>query len=146
MGSKHKRIAIEITSNTMRREDEKKKFVLYRDVLRVPEYFQFDPTEDYLKPPMRRLSPAGRRLRADHAGRRPAPQRRAWPAPGARRHGTPVVRPGDRATPLTPRELAAQAEQQAAQAQRRAEAAEAEIDRLNRELDELRRRPSPAGE
>ena len=29
------------------------KWKLYRDVLKVPEYFQFDPTEDYLKPPCR---------------------------------------------------------------------------------------------
>ena len=28
------------------------KLALYRDVLRVPEYFQFDPTEDYLRPPL----------------------------------------------------------------------------------------------
>jgi Uma2 family endonuclease len=45
-------VVIEITSKTTRREDEKKKLILYRDVLKVPEYFQFDPTEDYLKPPM----------------------------------------------------------------------------------------------
>jgi len=25
---------------------------VHRDVLKVPEYFQFDPTEDYLKPPL----------------------------------------------------------------------------------------------
>ena len=43
-------VVIEITSKTTRREDQKKKRTLYRDVLRVPEYFQFDPTEDYLKP------------------------------------------------------------------------------------------------
>jgi Uma2 family endonuclease len=44
-------MVIEITSKTTRREDENKKRVLYRDVLKVPEYFQFDPTQDYLKPP-----------------------------------------------------------------------------------------------
>ena len=43
-------VIIEITSKTTWREDQKKKPVLYRDVLKVPEYFQFDPTEDYLKP------------------------------------------------------------------------------------------------
>lgn len=43
-------VVIEITSKTTRREDQNKKLVLYRDVLKVPEYFQFDPTEDYLKP------------------------------------------------------------------------------------------------
>ncbi len=43
-------VVIEITSKTTRREDQNKKLALYRDVLQVPEYFQFDPTEDYLKP------------------------------------------------------------------------------------------------
>jgi hypothetical protein len=45
-------LVIEITSKTTRREDQTKKRSLYRDVLKVPEYFQFDPTEDYLKPSM----------------------------------------------------------------------------------------------
>ncbi len=41
---------IEITSKTTSREDIKKKLDIYRDVLKVPEYFLFDPTQDYLKP------------------------------------------------------------------------------------------------
>ena len=41
---------IEITTKTTKREDQNKKRVLYRDVLKISEYFQFDPTEDYLKP------------------------------------------------------------------------------------------------
>jgi Uma2 family endonuclease len=44
-------VVIEITSKTTRREDQTKKLTLYRDVLQVAEYFQFDPTEDYLRPP-----------------------------------------------------------------------------------------------
>ena len=43
---------IEITSKSTRGEDQRKKKELYRAVLQVPEYFQFDPTEDYLKPPL----------------------------------------------------------------------------------------------
>jgi Uma2 family endonuclease len=43
---------IELTSSTTRREDMAHKFALYRDVLRVKEYFLFDPFEDYLDPPM----------------------------------------------------------------------------------------------
>ncbi len=43
-------VVVEITSKTTRSEDQKKKWLLYRDVLKIPEYFQFDPTEDYLKP------------------------------------------------------------------------------------------------
>ena len=44
-------VVIEVTSKTTRKEDKQKKWLLYRDVLRVAEYFLFDPTEDYLKPP-----------------------------------------------------------------------------------------------
>jgi Uma2 family endonuclease len=43
---------IEITSKSTQREDKHTKKTLYRDVLKVTEYFQFDPTEDYLKPPL----------------------------------------------------------------------------------------------
>ncbi len=43
---------LELTSKTTRREDQVKKRALYRDVLRVREYFLFDPTEDYLTPPL----------------------------------------------------------------------------------------------
>jgi len=43
---------IEVTSSSTRKEDIKKKFDLYQDVLKVPEYFLFDPRGDYLKPPL----------------------------------------------------------------------------------------------
>ncbi len=43
---------IEITSKTTRREDKGKKFVLYRDVLKVTEYILFDPKGEYLDPPL----------------------------------------------------------------------------------------------
>ena len=45
-------VVIEITSKSTKREDKTKKWELYRDVLKIAEYFQFDPTEDYLKPPL----------------------------------------------------------------------------------------------
>jgi Uma2 family endonuclease len=41
---------IELTSSSTRKEDTTKKFKLYRDVLKVREYFLFDPRGDYLKP------------------------------------------------------------------------------------------------
>ncbi|MBL8796696.1 MAG: Uma2 family endonuclease [Planctomycetia bacterium] len=44
--------AIELTSSSTRAEDTKKKFLLYQDVLKVPEYFLFDPKDDYLDPPL----------------------------------------------------------------------------------------------
>jgi len=47
---KNPAFVIELTSASTRREDKKKKFALYRDVLKVTEYFLFDPFGDYLKP------------------------------------------------------------------------------------------------
>jgi Uma2 family endonuclease len=43
-------VVIEITSKKTRKEDLGKKFDVYREVLRVPEYFLFDPLEEYLEP------------------------------------------------------------------------------------------------
>jgi Uma2 family endonuclease len=43
---------IEVTSKTTRKEDTVKKFNLYQDILRVPEYFLCDPRGEYLKPPL----------------------------------------------------------------------------------------------
>lgn len=45
-------VVIEITSRTTRKIDEKKKPKLYRK-LGVQEYFQYDPTGDYLQPALR---------------------------------------------------------------------------------------------
>jgi Uma2 family endonuclease len=43
-------VVIEVTSKKTRKEDLGKKLELYRDVLRVREYFLFDPLEEYLEP------------------------------------------------------------------------------------------------
>ena len=43
-------VVIELTSKSTKNEDLKKKFQLYQDVLKVSEYFLFDPLGDYLKP------------------------------------------------------------------------------------------------
>jgi len=43
-------VVIELTSSSTRNEDIRTKFALYQDVLRVPEYFLFDPYKDYLDP------------------------------------------------------------------------------------------------
>ncbi len=56
-------VVIEVTSKTTKENDRKKKLVLYRDVLRVPEYFQFDPTEDYLRPSLQGILITSSRLR-----------------------------------------------------------------------------------
>jgi Uma2 family endonuclease len=46
-------VAIELTSPSTRRQDESAKLVLYRDVLKVREYFLFDPLKEYLKPSLK---------------------------------------------------------------------------------------------
>ena len=46
------RLVIELTSSSTRKEDTSKKFESYRDVLKVREYFLFDPRGDYLTPSM----------------------------------------------------------------------------------------------
>ena len=43
-------VVVELTSSSTQKEDTVKKFALYQDVLKVPEYFLFDPFGDYLKP------------------------------------------------------------------------------------------------
>jgi hypothetical protein len=43
-------VVIELTSSSTKKEDTEKKFKLYRDVLKVREYFLFDPKRDYLTP------------------------------------------------------------------------------------------------
>ena len=156
-------VVIEVTSKTTRREDQTKKRTLYQDVLRVPEYFQIDPTEDYLKPPFQ-----GHRLvegcyepirRID--GRLPSLVLGLLLERNGPRLDLIDPATGDRL--LTRRERAAEADIRRAEAdrrraeadrlrseeeRRRAEAdaraaeAEAEADRLRRELEELRRRLS----
>lgn len=56
-------IVIEITSKSTRREDLRQKFALYRDVLRVREYFLYDPCGDYLSPPLQGYRLAGKTYR-----------------------------------------------------------------------------------
>ncbi|HJT77947.1 MAG TPA: Uma2 family endonuclease, partial [Gemmataceae bacterium] len=51
-------LVIEFTSESTREEDMDDKLSLYRDTLRVQEYFLFDPFAEYLEPPLR-----GHRLR-----------------------------------------------------------------------------------
>src|SRR5579862_8545157 len=48
-------VVFEFTSKKMRYEDMRKKRPLYEQMLKVAEYFQFDPTGDYLKPRLQGL-------------------------------------------------------------------------------------------
>jgi len=43
------RLVVEVTSKKTKKEDLNDKFAKYQDELKVPEYFLFDPTGDYLK-------------------------------------------------------------------------------------------------
>jgi Uma2 family endonuclease len=152
-------VVIEITSKTTREADQKKKFVLYRDVLKVPEYFLFDPLEDYLKP-----STQGYRLRRRlYAPIGPVQGR--FPSTGLGLHlerdgsALRLFDPASDRRLLTPREQAAQnlVNQQLAEAARlrseaallnadtRARLAEIESERLRREIEGLKRRLGPAG-
>jgi len=116
-------VVLELTSSSTRHEDTTRKFERYRDVLRVREYFLFDPYEDYLEPSMQ-----GYRLRAGQyvtihpqAGRLPS-----------QLLGLHLERDGSDLRmwdPATGRHLQT-ARQQLADALRRAEQAEAEVARL----------------
>lgn len=137
---------VEITSKSTKQEDRKKKFEIYRDILKVPELVLFDPTEDYLDPPLQgfRLSrgnyipvkPVGGRIPSRvlglHLGRDGTKLRLFDPTSGER---------------LPTRLEARQAAERRAEEQRR-RAEEAEIaqkrlveenERLRREIEALRR-------
>jgi Uma2 family endonuclease len=132
-------VVMEITSKTTRREDQKKKLVLYRDVLKVPEYFQFDPTEDYLRPPMQghRLDQGNYVPIAAIDGRLPSTvlgmhlerdglELRLYDPVAGRRL-------------LKREERIAEAETARQRADQRTQQAEAEIERMRREIEALRR-------
>src|SRR5262249_50450310 len=50
---KSPQMIIELTSKSTRKEDLDTKYKLYQDVLKVQEYFLFDPFAEYLNPPLR---------------------------------------------------------------------------------------------
>ncbi|HMB08627.1 MAG TPA: Uma2 family endonuclease [Isosphaeraceae bacterium] len=148
-------VVIEITSKTTRRKDQKKKLILYRDALKVPEYFQFDPTEDYLKPPMQghrlvegqyvSIEPIEGRLPSAllglHLERDGLELRLYDPSTGHR-----LLKPRERmieaeaAAEAARREAEAEAAEQLAE--ERAQLVEAENERLRREMDALLRKLS----
>jgi Uma2 family endonuclease len=146
---------IEVTSKTTRREDQGKKRDLYRDVLRVPEYFLFDPFAEYLKPPLqgyRRerdeyipIEPVDGRLPSAVTGlllERDGQSLRLYsPALGRWLHTTDEKVAAAEAH-------AAEAVAQAAQTDARLAAAEAELERLRREIEAMKRAkangPGPA--
>jgi Uma2 family endonuclease len=120
-------VVFEVTSNRTKREDLGLKKKLYAR-LGVQEYFPYDPTADYLQPPLQGFW-------LDNEAYRPLP-------PGAdgsllsRELGLRLV---DASGTLQLYDLAGG--QRLLTAEERAEAAEAEVDRLRAELEQLRGRP-----
>jgi Uma2 family endonuclease len=134
-------LVIELTSSSTRDEDLEHKFLLYQNVLSVPEYFLFDPYGEYLDPPLQgyrleqgvyvRIEPVDGRLPSVvlslHLERHDTELRLVDPATGQW-----LPTPGERLEQVEADRLREQAARQQA---------EAEIDLLRRELDALRQRP-----
>jgi Uma2 family endonuclease len=147
-------VVIEITSKTTRREDQTKKLVLYRDVLKVPEYFRFDPTEDYLKPPLQGyrldagqyvpIAPVEGRLPSAllglHLERRGTELRLYDPAAGRC-----LLTPAERAADATAAQQRAETAQQRAEtAQQRAETAQQREAEARQRAEQERKREAEA--
>ena len=124
-------VVIELTSSSTRRVDTRQKFDLYRDVLRVPEYFLFDPFGDYLTPRFQgyRLTAGEYRPMRLQEGRLRSRQLGLWLEPDG--IDLRLVDPATNARLLTTAEIEA-----------RAQAVEVENERLRAENAALRRRPN----
>jgi len=142
-------VVIEVTSESTKEEDLDDKYELYRDVLKVHEYFLFDPRSEFLNPPLQgyrlvdgqyvRIEPVNGRLPSEELGlhlEQDGDELRLWnPKTGA---WIP--------TPEEARQQAEQARKQADQAREQEVQAriraEAEIERLKKEIESLRRNKS----
>ena len=131
---------LEVTSKSTRREDEGRKHRIY-ETLGVREYWQYDPTADYLKPELKghRLGPGGKfePVTLEQRGE-------LLVAPsllGLELHlwdgNLRLFDPNSGYLPT--QEEAVEARQAAEQAQRKAERAHRESERAHREADEARR-------
>ena len=159
-------IAIELTSKSTRSEDVKTKMALYRDVLQVPEYFLFDPRQEYLTPSMQgyrlidgfyeQIGSVAGRLPSEVLGlhlERSGSELRLYDPLTGRRLPTSAERAeAERQRADTERQRA-EAERQRAETERqraesehqRADQAEEENARLRLELESLRRRGNGGG-
>ncbi len=133
-------LVVEVTSKTIRREDRTKKPAVYRDILKVPEFFLFDPFEDYLDPPFQ----GHRRVRGRYIPIQSVRGRLPSAVLGLHlERGGPELRLYD---PETGRRLPTRAEKlleaeaKLGRSEIRLDRAEAEIGRLRGELEELRGR------
>lgn len=140
-------VVIEVTSDSTRDEDLYDKFEIYRDQVRVVEYFLFDPRGDYLEPALQ-----GYRLKARRyepvkpvAGR--LPSRELGLHLETHQRQLRFFDPAIGSWILTPEEArhTAEAERRQAEAECRQikakwQQAEAEVERLRQKLEALRRR------
>jgi Uma2 family endonuclease len=124
---------IELTSRSTKHEDQVKKRERYRDVLRVPEYFMFDPAEDYLKPPLQGF----RLVDGEYIPIEPVDGRVPSEVLGLHleqhEHELRLYDPARRARLLKPAERTSAAEASAREA-------EAEVVRLRQEIETIRTR------
>jgi Uma2 family endonuclease len=157
-------VVIELTSESTREEDIDDKMAIYRDTLRVREYFLFDPYEEYLDPPLQGyrlvegvyqpIAPAAGRLPSEVLGlhlegaegflRLYDPATGAWLPTPPEEHQARLQAEARRAEAEQASQRA-EAERQQAETERQREEearrrAEAEVERLRQELEELRRR------
>jgi len=138
-GGKTPNAIIEVTSKGTSENDEVDKFHLYQDVLRVEEYFLFDPRAEYLKPPLKgfRLVKGKYQPIKAVSGRLPSKVLGLH----LERNGQ-ELRLYDPRTGVwlpTPAEARTRAEAERVEAAEACARAEAEVERLRRELDSLRR-------
>ena len=136
---KNPAVVIELTSSSTKNEDTQKKFALYRDVLKVKEYFLFDPRADYLQPRLKgyRLRSGEYRPIALVDGRMPSRELQLHLEAAGQE-----LRFFDPATEQwlpTPQELFEQEVQRAEQEKQRADQAEREKAVLLEENERLRR-------
>lgn len=158
-------IVIEITSPSTQDEDLKQKMTIYRDVLKVPEYFLFDPKLEYLDPPLQGfrlqdgqyvpIEPLDGRLPSEVLGlhleqdgqtlrlynpatgeRLPNEAERNDAAEQAREQAQEAKRAVE-----TYRREAETARRETLESRQERESLAAEIDRLRRELDQARQSP-----
>ncbi len=137
-GGRLPEVVFEFTSRKTRREDLGRKLHIYQDLMKVPEYFLFDPTQDYLTPALQ-----GFRLKRGLYTRIEGEDQLHSESLNLdlEAQGVNLRFYDSESGKLLPfaEDLARTAEQEAA----RAEAAEAELKRLRAELDALRRGGGP---
>jgi Uma2 family endonuclease len=133
-------VVIELTSASTRREDTRQKLELYRDVLRVPEYFLFDPYGDYLTPNLQwyRLTAGAYRPMRLQDGRLRSRQLGLFLVQDGRQLRLVDPTSGNRLP--TRAESRAASDRARAEAEERARQAEAEVERLRAELAAVRSR------